>query len=411
MDRFYIDLADTILLSCQWPCFALENVGFCRNALSDRVEMSRVKIEQSNIMQSNTSERVARSGKPGHLAFCFLPLLLFVLLGAGVLGGGYWFLLPSVFLLVVLPLLDLLTGWQDNVHFEKNDFSPAQISLLQWNPRLYSLFYMGFVIYVVRFIDGFNAIETAFLVSAASLVGGIGFAAAHELLHGKERIDQILQRIMTSFLFYPHYKLIHVRSHHVHAGTDHDENTAWLNESIYSYIFRTIPGSMIRCWQIEAGPVVNGERSGRTPFQNKMLVYAAGQLGLLAALYWLGGLRGLLFYLAQIIGAHIVLESVNYIQHYGLLRQQHDGEYEKTAAEHSWDTYHFFSSYVTFRVGHHSYHHIAVKPYYLLAAEPQAPKLPVGYFWAIPMVFLPPWWRRIINPKLTEAHIPQHVRG
>jgi alkane 1-monooxygenase len=106
-----------------------------------------------------------------------------------------------------------------------------------------------------------------------------------------------------------------------------------------------------------------------------------------------------------VIGAHIVLESVNYIQHYGLLRKQLDGQYERTAAEHSWDTYHYFSSYSTFRVGHHSFHHISVKPYYLLSTEPAAPKLPVGYFWAIAMVLIPPWWHRVINPKLSAQGI------
>jgi len=82
------------------------------------------------------------------------------------------------------------------------------------------------------------------------------------------------------------------------------------------------------------------------------------------------------------------------------MRKADGGEYEKTGAEHSWDTYHYFSSYATFRVGHHSFHHISMKPYYLLSAEPDAPKLPVGYFWAIPMVLVPPWWRRVINPRL-----------
>ena len=58
---------------------------------------------------------------------------------------------------------------------------------------------------------------------------------------------------------------------------------------------------------------------------------------------------------------------------------------------------------MTFRVGHHSYHHIAVQPYYLLATEPRAPKLPAGYFWSIAMVLLPPWWRRVIHPRLKAA--------
>jgi alkane 1-monooxygenase len=274
--------------------------------------------------------------------------------------------------------------------------------MLHWNTRLYALFYMGAVTWFAISIHRFTATETGLIIVSSSLLGGIGFAAAHELLHAKAKIDQILQRITTTFLFYPHYKLIYIRSHHVHARTAHDENTAWLNESIYAYIYRTIPGSMIRSWQLEARLHANGERSvGRGIFQNKMFSYAAGQLGLLLALYLLSGLGGLLFYAAHIIGTHIVLESVNYIQHYGLLRKQHgDGEFEKTGAEHSWDTYHFFSSYVTFRVGHHSYHHIAVKPYYLLATELQAPKLTTGYFWSIAMVLLPPLWRRVINPKL-----------
>ena len=135
-------------------------------------------------------------------------------------------------------------------------------------------------------------------------------------------------------------------------------------------------------------------------FRNKMVYYAAGQVVLLVAMYLVSGGWGLLFYLGHIIGAHIVLESVNYIQHYGLLRERCEGEYKDTGPEHSWDTYHFFSSYVTFRVGHHSYHHLAVKPYYLLAAEPKAPTLPVGYLWSIPLVLLPPVWRRVINTRL-----------
>jgi alkane 1-monooxygenase len=232
-------------------------------------------------------------------------------------------------------------------------------------------------------------------------LGGLCFAAAHELLHEKQRLDQVLQRITTAFLFYPHYKLIHVQSHHAHAATDHDKNTAWLNESIYAYILRTIPQSMIQSWEMEAARIGKGKPLGWTSiFQNQMFTFAIGQVGLLLGLYFFSGLAGLLFYLAQVVGAHIVLESVNYIQHYGLLRRWGDGQYERTGAEHSWDTYHYFSSYSTFRVGHHSFHHISLKPYYLLSTEAKAPKLPVGYFWAIPMVLIPPWWRRVINPKL-----------
>jgi alkane 1-monooxygenase len=255
----------------------------------------------------------------------------------------------------------------------------------------------------VKFLHHLTPAEVGFLLASLSLVGGIAFASAHELLHERDGFDQGLQRITTAFLFYPHYKLIHTQSHHAHAATDHDKNTAWLDETIYGYIFRTIPESMIRCWDMEAARI-----GKRTPsvwsriLQNQMLTYGMGQVVLLLAFYLFSGVVGLLFYLGQIVGAHVVLESVNYIQHYGLMRKRRDGEWEKTGSEHSWDTYHYFSSYATFRVGHHSFHHISAKPYYLLSTEAKAPKLPVGYFWAIPMVFIPPFWRRVINPKLSS---------
>lgn len=178
-----------------------------------------------------------------------------------------------------------------------------------------------------------------------------------------------------------------------------------MNESIYSYIVHTIPGSMLRCWKLEANRHKSASKQsfGAGFLKNKIVPYAVGQIILVLALYLLSGTLGLLFYGAHVVIAHIVLESVNYIQHYGLMRKAQDGKYEKTGPEHSWDTYHFFSSYVTFRVGHHSFHRIAMQPYYLLDPESEAPRPPVGYLWAIPIVFLPHWWRRLINPPIEAA--------
>lgn len=346
-------------------------------------------------MGNPAGENIARSqGAVQHVAWCYLPHLQFLMLGLGIYLGGFWLLLPLVVLLVVIPLLDTLTGWQDKAHFEKEDFSPTALFLLHWNTRLFVIFYMGCVTWVAMHVQAFTLLELGLMMPSVCLLGGVAFSACHELLHGKEWSDQFLQRIATTFIFYPHYKLIHIRSHHVHAGTDHDENTAWLNESIYAYILRTIPGSMIKSWQMEA------KRYGF--FSNKMVTYATGQLATVALLYLLAGPWGLLFYFCHIVGSHVVLESVNYVQHYGLMREHisETGKYERTAAEHSWDTYHFFSSFISFRVGHHSYHHLAVKPYYLLATEEGAPKLPAGYFWTTMIVLLPPWWRKISHARL-----------
>lgn len=356
-----------------------------------------------------------RGGVARHVAWCCLPQVLFLLLAVGLLqGGGMWWLLPLGVLLVVVPALDWLTGWQDDATYGREAFTAGHRFILAWNTRLYALLYMGSVSGLAAGMAGRKGWELGLLVGLASFLGGIGFAAAHELLHGKSWVDQALQRVLTSFLFYPHYKLIHIRSHHVHAGTDHDENTAWLDETVYAYLWRTIPGSMVRCWQMEVRRCAGARAWPLALARNRMVHYALGQIAILAGFQSLTGGWGLVFYLAHLAGAHVVLESVNYIQHYGLLRRRNpaaadgdgEGEYEKTGAEHSWDTYHFFSSYMTFRVGHHSHHHLAVQPYYLLQPEPEAPKLPVGYFWAIAVVLLPPWWKRVIHPRFLPRPLP-----
>ena len=98
---------------------------------------------QKNIMQSNPPPSAATPGKHRHIAFCFLPQVLFVLLALGVYERGYWLTLPIVFLMVVVPMLDLVTGWQDNGHFEKGAFSRFDTFLLNWNTRLYALLLHG----------------------------------------------------------------------------------------------------------------------------------------------------------------------------------------------------------------------------------------------------------------------------
>jgi alkane 1-monooxygenase len=350
-------------------------------------------------MQLNTAKNIATYRRLRHIAFCFLPHIPIALLVLGVWLGGYYLLLPTLFLQIAVPLLDLFTGWKDSDPFQENDFSPIELSLLQWNTRLYALFYMALVIWLVSSLERFTLIETGLLVPAMSLITGVCFAACHELMHTSRRIDYFIQKFTTIFLFYPHYKLIHTRNHHPNVGTKLDENTAWFNENIYAYLLRTVLGSAARCWQIEARTLAKEGKSGVTAIiQNQMFGFAIGQVLLLLALYLLASKWGLLFYLAHTIGGHVVLESVNFIQHYGLLRQEIAGKYEKINACHSWDTYHLFSSYATFRVGHHSTHHLTGKPYYLLGTERLSPKLPMGYFLAIPILLLPPCWRLVINP-------------
>jgi len=62
-------------------------------------------------MESSASESQSKPSLSRHVLFCLLPHSLFVMLALGVWGGGWWLLLPIVFLQVALPMLDCLSGW------------------------------------------------------------------------------------------------------------------------------------------------------------------------------------------------------------------------------------------------------------------------------------------------------------
>jgi alkane 1-monooxygenase len=53
-----------------------------------------------------------------------------------------------------------------------------------------------------------------------------------------------------------------------------------------------------------------------------------------------------------------LLESVNYLEHYGFLRQKKEnGSYERCAPEHSWNSGHLVTNLFLYRLQRHSDHH------------------------------------------------------
>ncbi len=212
-------------------------------------------------------------------------------------------------------------------------------------------------------------------------------------------------KFLSLVLCYPHYKIIHLASHHVRAATDTDKNTAWMNESFWAYWWRTIPQSAKCAWRIEAARTKKlSDSSLAKLYKNRFLRALVCQFVFFLLIpVWLG-FTAAIFVIGQVIGAHFILEAINYIQHYSLKRAVKNGEYEELDGSHSWDSYHLISNYFTYRVGHHSFHHVHPHlPYYALGLEANAPRLPISYFWAIGMVAVPPLWKKLTDPILASA--------
>jgi alkane 1-monooxygenase len=118
------------------------------------------------------------------------------------------------------------------------------------------------------------------------------------------------------------------------------------------------------------------------------------------AIWMFYGTRVLGFFIGQAICSVAVLETVNYIRHYGLLRKKlPNGEYEPVTHKHSWNAPQLMQNFIFLKLQRHSDHHAnAYKPYQILKSYLDAPNLPCGYTVCMLAPLVPPLWFSIINP-------------
>ena len=101
------------------------------------------------------------------------------------------------------------------------------------------------------------------------------------------------------------------------------------------------------------------------------------------------------FLLIQGIYGFSLLETVNYLEHYGLLRQKTaSGRHERCTPQHSWNSDHICTNIFLYHLQRHSDHHAnPTRRYQVLRSFDEAPNLPSGYASMITLAYFPPVWR------------------
>ncbi len=200
---------------------------------------------------------------------------------------------------------------------------------------------------------------------------------------------------------YLHFYIEHNQGHHSRVATDEDPATARAGESYWHFLPRTIVQSVASAWHIEARRLAQAGQPLISP-RNRMLWAIVVPVTVAAGLWLtLGAAAGLLFAGQALVAANL-LETVNYIEHYGLTRRRlPDGRYEKVGVQHSWNASQRFSNWLTFNLQRHSHHHVQVtRRYQELEHAPGAPQLPGGYSAMLIVAMVPPLWRRLMDPRL-----------
>jgi alkane 1-monooxygenase len=242
------------------------------------------------------------------------------------------------------------------------------------------------------------------LMLNVGIVNGLGINVAHELGHKKGRMDNWMTRISLLPTCYGHTRVEHNRGHHYMVATPEDPVSARFGESFWAFLPRTLAGTLRSAWRLEAKRLARRGKPAWSLGNEVVQVHGASLLLLIGV--WAGlGWWALLCLLVQAALAIGLLELVNYVEHYGLLRRKgHDGVYERCQPEHSWNSSCTVSNLLLFHLQRHSDHHAhPARPYQVLRHFDSSPQLPTGYAGMVMLACFPRWWFAVMNP-LVIAH-------
>ena len=240
-------------------------------------------------------------------------------------------------------------------------------------------------------------------LSIGILLATLGINIGHELGHHKNRIHRLIAHCFLLSSLYMHFYIEHNRGHHQRVGTPDDPASARFGESIYAFWLRSIVGSYLSAWQLEKKRLEQYKLKVIS-LKNRMVLYHVIQFTLLIVIALMFGIQAMLLFCGAALMGILLLESVNYIEHYGLARQINErGTYNRTLHCHSWNSNHVMGRIMLFELTRHSDHHYkASKKYHLLNNHDDSPQMPTGYAGMIILALIPPLWFNVIHPIILK---------
>jgi alkane 1-monooxygenase len=195
----------------------------------------------------------------------------------------------------------------------------------------------------------------------------------------------------------------HNRGHHKHVATPGDPSTAKYRQSVYAFWWQTVTGTWISAWKI-AHKEAQKKNRPLPFFNNEMFLFQLIQVLFVLAIFYFLGITAMLCFLAAALMGGLLLETVQYIEHYGLTRyKKEEGSYERVNAQHSWNSNHVFGRLMLFELSRHSDHHyLASRKYQVLRHLNESPQMPTGYPGMIILSLLPPLFFNIMDKEMKK---------
>ena len=318
----------------------------------------------------------------------------------------FWWLGP-IWILAIVPLLDAVFG-EDRSNPPEWAVEPlARDRYYRWCTYLFlPLQYAGLVLacWVVTTVEMSWVDQLGYALTVGT-VAGVAINTAHELGHKKPKLERWLARLALAQSGYGHFYVEHNRGHHTRVATPEDPASSRLGESFWEFLPRTVVGGIRSAWQLEAKRLRHrGQRVWS--IHNDVLNSWAFSVLLFGTLVAVFGTRVVPFLVVQAVFGFSLLEVVNYLEHYGLMRQRkEDDRYERCSPEHSWNSNHIASNVLLYQLERHSDHHAhPTRRFQTLRHFDESPQLPSGYGLMLGLAYVPPLWRRVMDHRVLEQY-------
>jgi alkane 1-monooxygenase len=339
------------------------------------------------------------------LAAFSIPVVVFLSLYL----GGYWSFLALVYAFGILPGLELILP-ESAEHMSNAEEEMAK----QDNWYDYLLYAMVPIQYALLFfflwqVQNLNlqVYEIVGMTLAMGIsCGVIGINVAHELGHRRASHERVMAKLLLMTSLYMHFIIEHNRGHHRRVSTKEDPSSARLGESVYTFWLRSTSQAYLSAWELEADLM---KKKGKRvlSLNNEMIRFTIFQLLFIVGIFVIFGPIACLAFLGAAIIGFLLLESVNYIEHYGLSRDKiSPGRYEKVRPVHSWNSDHPIGRMVLFELSRHSDHHaFSGRKYQVLRHYDESPQMPAGYPAMVVLSLVPPLWFSVMHRHMKNIRV------
>ena len=322
---------------------------------------------------------------------------------------GYYTFLTPIYAFGMIPIMELIFSQSTK------NLSEVEIEEKAANPIFDWLLYLNIpVVFGLLIITLFNVSTGMYatyeliglIFSTGIVLGSNGINVAHELGHRQTQYEQLMAKFLLLPSMYMHFFVEHNFGHHLHAATKEDPATARYNQVVYSFWFTSAIRQYINAWKIQQNLRQRGNFSFFS-FKNNMCWFTLLQISYLVIIFYFLGTLTLTFAAASAVVSFILLETINYIEHYGLLRKKlASGRYERVREIHSWNSNHTIGRIVLYELTRHSDHHYkASKKYQLLDCHEESPQMPFGYPTSMVLALIPPLWFKVMNKRIPSEMI------